>query len=293
MTGAIKQAALDLGASAGDLGSWSRRYAEGVGATTGHGTWDARVARSEGYLDGPGSWKTRLRRGLVGGGGGGTVALPESVVLEARWVASALDLADADPVTSWVDMTENGNDMVPGVAPSYVADDGGGRAAVAFTVAQYLDVATFSTAIPQPSGIYAIMAWDGTASTEYVTDKIGGSFGDQRRVMYYFSGSLQAYAGGTGGSTGGVALVRDGALTFSMVNINGGASLARLNDTEGTGSAKNSGGTITSFRIGASQSGGNGFTGRLYELGVSLTGFDQTQRDELAAYAYAAYGFTA
>jgi hypothetical protein len=87
-------------------------------------------------------------------------ALPAGITLEARWRAGSLSVNNNDPVSTWEDLTGNGNDLIAVVAPTFVLNDGAGRSAVQFSGTNYLDVATFSTAIPQPSAIYAIIAWE-------------------------------------------------------------------------------------------------------------------------------------
>lgn len=143
----------------------------------------------------------------------------------AWYKADSLALSDGDAVGSWADSSPNGNHVTQATAgkkPTFKTNILNGKPVVRFDGEDFLQIATLSPSVSQPTTIYCVAKDRTGINIRIVYDGIDSS---HRQNMAFIGNTLSAYAGTqlTGGDGLGTSFLK------TTILYNGASSSARLN----------------------------------------------------------------
>jgi len=231
----------------------------------------------------------RQRKVTTISGGALTAFSPSQISGLTVWLdASQISgLNNNDPVTTWTDLSGNGNNATQATGsqkPTYKTSGLNGRPVVLFDgVDDKLATAAFSSPLAQPASIYAVVSWSLTGSA--YQDPIDGIASGQRMVIA-FEVATQKFAmfAGAAVTLGGVA---SAGASFHLLNAiyNGASSSGFINGVNQPGLSSNPGTEgMTGVLLGDAPIGGQAFSGRIAEVLVYSGAHSATQRQSIETY---------
>lgn len=186
---------------------------------------------------------------------------------------------DYSLVSRVVDQTSNAYDLLQEVVtrrPEVVGVDTGPGVALKFTSAEWMDAKIFTTDLVQPSDVFVVHKFDGSAGKHIIYDTTNGIHSSKRHYTMLNATVQRMSAGtaldfGSGGDTNQHVALFAFASASSKYYIDGGAASA-------SGDAGSN--VWGEIRLGCSTSdGGYGYTGLIYDMLVNNTSFSMAARD--------------